>query len=457
MQARRQSPEVVSVCDKANAWRNRIYGMSPSLTEHLSQQLAARPVGGLCVAFSGGADSTALLHALASLPQARARGLRAVHVDHRLQAGSIHWAQHCRDTCAALDVPLTVILVTVEQGSGDGLEASARDARYAAFAEILGQEELIVLAHHRDDQAETVLLKLLRGAGPEGLAGMREYRPFGHGGLWRPLLPLAQAELLAYVAANALGHIEDPSNADPAMARNFLRAEILPRLRRHWPQTVDSIVHSANLSRDAADHLETRWRAAGAALRGAEPGTLDAAGWLALAPALRVPLLAAWLHELGMSAPTTAQRKQLERQIRDAAADRLPRIRWGNTELRLWRGLIWALPPEQPFERQWEAHWQGELLALPGGGTLSLAAPLELALTVRYRRGGERIRPAGDPHTRELRDLFQRGAIPPWLRPRCPLIYAGDELLAVADRWVSERGESVFRQVGGRPHWRLHD
>jgi tRNA(Ile)-lysidine synthase len=430
--------------------------VSDALHRHLRDALAATPATSLCVAFSGGPDSSALLHALAQLPEARARGLRALHVDHGLHAHSAAWAAHCERFCATLALPCEVLRVQVDSDNGAGLEAAARDARHAALAAQLRDGEWLLLGHHRDDQAETVLLKLLRGAGPEGLGGMRALRPFGRGQLWRPLLALSRRQLLDYVAAHRLDCIDDPSNADIALARNRLRHEILPRLTQYWPQAVDSILHSAALSRAAADALQTQWLAAFARLYDPASASLDVAGWLALAPALREPLLDHWLHARGLSAPTTAQRRQIERQCL-ARAGQLPCIRWAGTELHIWKGRLWALPPAIDIDDHWQADWQGEPLRLPDGGELTLdepAARLAHPLRVRLRRGGERIKPDGDAHTRELRDLFQQARMPPWQRPCCPLIHVGDELVAVADRWISGRGAALFRQVGAWPHWR---
>ncbi len=430
--------------------------MSDPLHQHLRAALASMPPAALCVAFSGGPDSSALLHALAQLPEARTRGLRALHVDHGLHPDSAAWAAHCERYCAALGVPCKVLRVQVDSGAGRGVEAAARDARYAALAMQLRDGEYLLLGHHRDDQAETVLLKLLRGAGPEGLGGMRALRPFGRGQLWRPLLALSRQQLHDYVKAQQLDCIDDPSNRDTRLARNQLRHEILPRLAQHWPHAVDSILHSAALSRAAADALRTQWLAAFEALHDPTSGGLDAHGWLALAPALREPLLDHWLHARGLPAPTTAQRRQIERQC-GARAGLLPCIRWAGAELHIWKGRLWALPPGRAIDADWQAPWRGEPLALPDGGELSLAvAGIRLAepLHVRLRRGGERIRPDGDAHTRELRDLFQQAQLPPWRRNACPLLYAGDELVAVADRWISARGAAIFRQAGAPPHWR---
>ncbi|HEY8329433.1 MAG TPA: tRNA lysidine(34) synthetase TilS [Rhodanobacter sp.] len=430
--------------------------MSDPLHQHLHAALVSVPPAALCVALSGGPDSSALLHALAQLPEARARGLRALHVDHGLHPDSAVWAAHCERFCAALDVPCEVLRVQVDGGTGRGVEAAARDARYAALATPLRDGEYLLLGHHRDDQAETVLLKLLRGAGPEGLGGMHALRPFGRGQLWRPLLALSRQQLRDYVEAQRLDCIDDPSNRDTRLARNQLRHEILPRLLQHWPQAVDSILHSAALSRAAAEALQVQWLAAFEALHDPASGSLDAHGWLALAPALREPLLDHWLHARGLSAPTTAQRRQVERQC-GARAGQLPCIRWTGTELHIWKERLWALPPERVVDADWQAPWHGEPLALPDSGELRLTvAGIRLAepLHVRLRRGGERIKPDGDAHTRELRDLFQQARLPPWQRNACPLLYAGDELVAVADRWISARGTTIFRQAGAPPRWR---
>jgi tRNA(Ile)-lysidine synthase len=430
--------------------------VSDPLHQHLHAALASMPPAALCVAFSGGPDSSVLLHVLAQLPEARARGLRALHVDHGLHADSAAWARHCERFCATLAVPCEVLRVQVDGGTGRGVEAAARDARYTALAMQLRDGEYLLLGHHRDDQAETVLLKLLRGAGPEGLGGMRALRPFGRGQLWRPLLALSRRQLRDYVAAQQLDCIDDPSNRDTRLARNQLRHEILPRLAQFWPQAVDSILHSAALCRAAADALQAQWLAAFDALHDPASGSLDARGWLALAPALRGPLLDHWLHARGLSAPTSAQRRQIERQC-GARAGQLPCIRWTGTELHIWKGRLWALPPERVVDAGWQVPWYGEPLVLPDGGELQLAvagARLAKPLHVRLRRGGERIKPDGDAHTRELRDLFQQSLLPPWQRHACPLLYAGDELVAVADRWTSARGTAIFRHAGALPRWR---
>jgi tRNA(Ile)-lysidine synthase len=427
---------------------------SHPLRDTLQDALRTQSEGSLCVAYSGGPDSTALLHALASLPEARARGLRVMHVDHGLHAESASWATHCRAFCVTLGLTCEIHIANVALDAGIGVEAAARHARYAIFAEHLRAGERLVCGHHQDDQVETVLLKLLRGAGPEGLGGMRMERTFGRGMLWRPLLTLPRQVLRDYVQTHQLPCIDDPSNDDTRLARNHLRHQVLPLVKALWPQAAISITHSAALCRAAADALQHEWLAALATLCDATTHSLDAIGWLALPPALRDPLLAHWLHMQGLPAPTTAQRQQIERQC-TAQDGQLPCIQWPGAELHVWKSRLWAMAPRNPVTWPDGLRWQGEPLRLPDGGLLTLepAVPLPLALHVRCRHGGERIKPAHDRHTRDLRSLFQSGAIPPWQRASCPLLYEGDELIAVADRWLSERAEVMFRRAGGRPRW----
>ncbi len=400
---------------------------SVDLIAHLRNSLSTDEYGrALCVAYSGGADSTALLHALAQLPQARARGLRAVHIDHGLHADSAQWAEHCRRFCAEIDVVLTVLRVEVDTSRGEGPEAAARRARNAALARATQDNEWVALAHHRDDQIETVLLKLLRGAGPEGLGGMRPIRVLRGTILWRPLLDVPRSVLREYVATHSLAFIEDPSNADQRYARNFLRHEILPRIIAHWPQAADSIAQSASLARNAAALIEPLIEDALARLR-RDTQTLDAGDWSALPDMLRAGVLERWLHGHGLPAPTRAQSAELKRQIDEAQADREPCM----AEVRVWRRVLHAMPPLPPLPKNWESSWDGRPLTLPascGNLTLQLSNPddtpvkLDPPVTVRLRRGGERIKPTDDRHTRELRDLFQRAGVPPWRRDRMPLI-----------------------------------
>lgn len=428
----------------------------------LRDEIRVGAPSGLCVAFSGGRDSSVLLHALAQVPEAREFGLRALHVDHGLHRESSDWAAHCARFCEALDVPLVALRINVDGTSGEGIEAAARKARYGAFEESLHDGEWLALAHHRDDQVETVLLKLLRGAGPDGLAGMRARRPLGRGTLWRPLLETRRDELDRYAMSHGIKFLNDPANRDQRFARNLVRHELIPLLERHWPHAGTAILHSARLCRAAADHLAREADAALALLQ-REHRSLDADGWCGLPEALRAPVLDRWLREQDLPVPPDAQRRELARQGSTAAEDAVPCVAWPGAEVRIWDGRLHASPPLPALPADWKSPWSGEPLELPDGcgklltRTADSASParaiFEPPLEVRLRHGGERIKPDGDAHRRELRDLFQQARVAPWVRTRCPLIYEHEELIAVADWWISERGRAFFDAHGARPRW----
>ena len=433
------------------------------LRDLIESSLAELVPGPLLVAHSGGLDSTVLLHALAQSAAARVRGLRAVHVDHRLQSDSAMWARHCANFAAELGVPIDMRTVEVARMPGLGLEANARRARYGAIEEMLGTGEILVLAHHRDDQAETVLLKLLRGAGPEGLGAMRTLRRLGRGLAWRPLLTLPRVALRGYAEHHRLTWIEDPSNADVSLDRNFLRIEVLPRITRRWAEAETSIAQSAAWARAAADFIDDEAERALARVQGLDPCTLRFREWLALPDALRDPVLRRWLRSISLPEPTQFQVAELVRQLGEAGEDRQPCVRWPGVEVRRYRDLLHGLPPLHFPPLDWSADFDGADLELPGDiGTLRLvglestALPPRLAepIRVRFRRGGESLRLAGATHTRELRDLLQEAGIPPWQRSRLPLMFHADgALLAVADLWTSDAGAAIFARSGARLAW----
>ena len=302
--------------------------------------LVELPPGPLLVALSGGLDSTTLLHALAASPVARARGLRAVHVDHGLHEDSADWSAHCRDYTGALGVELIIRAVDVpSRRAGLGREASARRARYAAIEALLAPGEIVALAHHRDDQAETVLLKLMRGAGPEGIGAMRTVRRLGPGLAWRPLLGLPRAALREYAEHQQLDWVQDPSNADPTIDRNYLRMQVMPRILQRWPEAEASIAQSAAWARAAASFIDGEAGRALARTQGLDPSTLRLREWLELPQALRDPVLRRWLRSLDLPEPTHYQAAELVRQLGEAGEDRQPCVRWPGAEVRRYRDL----------------------------------------------------------------------------------------------------------------------
>lgn len=393
------------------------------------------------VAYSGGLDSTVLLHLLHAQG---VQNLRAIHIHHGLQTAADGWARQARARCRALGVPLTVRRVAVNQAGGEGPEAAARAARYAAFAEILRPGDLLATAHHRDDQAETVLLRALRGSGIHGLAAMPVLAPLGAAQLWRPLLALSRRQLRDYAQAQDLRWIDDPHNADPRYARSWLRAELMPRLAPHWPQAADSLARLAGRAAEAAGLLDELAQQDLQPLRHGD--ALSVAGLLALSPARRRnALYHAWCAR--WPAPSQAQLQALEREVLTARDDAQPCLRHEHGELRRFRDhlyLLPALPPRPPAG--WQRDWplRRRVVELPDGlGRLQAARAPSLPLRLRFARGGERLRPAGDAHTRGLKALCQVRGLPVWVRERMPLVYAIDgeneELIAIAGYWRNAR------------------
>jgi tRNA(Ile)-lysidine synthase len=408
--------------------------------------------GPVAVAFSGGLDSTVLLHLLADDATVRARGLRALHVDHGLHPDAARWAHACASTCAALGVAFASRRVEV-QDTGDGLEAAARAARYQALLDWQHAGELIALAHHRDDQAETVLLRLLRGAG-DGLAAMRALRPFGHGGLWRPLLAVPRAELLRYAQARGLAWIEDPSNASERHDRNFLRHRVLPLIGERWPQAPAALARSATLLATQADLLAGEDQRRLALLQGLDPARLDLPGLMAQPAAWRDRLLRAWVRALDLPPLPGDATGTIQTELLGEREESRGEFRWAGAVIRRWRDGLFADRLRAPMPADWSADWDGRApLALPGGGALVLepAAVFDVPVQVRARRGGERLTLPGRGHGSDLKQVLQDLGLPPWERARLPLVFAGDgELLAAGDVAISARLSSWLQRLPGR-------
>ncbi|MDQ3510868.1 MAG: tRNA lysidine(34) synthetase TilS [Pseudomonadota bacterium] len=429
----------------------------------LADALHDLPPTPLCVGFSGGLDSGSLLHALAALSAARERGLRARHIHHGLHPHADEWASHCQRICDQLDVTLTVAHVRVSP-DGRGLEAAAREARHAALAADLLAGEVLVLAHHRDDQAETFLLRALRASGPDALGAMRRWRGFGPGLLWRPLLQTPRAALEAYARQHGLEWIDDPSNLDQSLDRNFLRERVLPALRERWPHADAALAASAALCEQSGNLLDVGDAQALVAAATAEPATLSLPALREIPPARRARVLRRWVLGLGLPPLPATGIDQIERSLLKAPADGETTFAWHGAAVRAWCGLLHADAEQPPLPANWQADWDGRApLPLPGGGDLALigADRLDEPVIVHGRHGGERIVLPGRTHSHALKHVLQERGVPPWQRARMPLASSADgELLAVADlvncarfeRWLGERGARlVWRMEVGPP------
>ena len=422
--------------------------------------LAAR----LVVALSGGLDSVVLLHAVAGLRSTHAFALGAVHVHHGLSPNADAWGEACAALCRGLSVPLTIARVQVRRARGESLEAAARAARYEVFR--AQQAEALLLAHHADDQAETVLLQLLRGAGALGLAAMPPTRALATATglrLVRPLLRCSRATIERYASAHRLSWVEDESNRNLDLDRNYLRREVLPQLSTRYPGCRETLARAAeNLSE--AQQLLDQLAEQDAAGRIGE-GRLSLAALSALDPLRQRNLLRWFLRANGVAPPPRERLSDMLRQMLLARSDAHPRIDVGAWTLRRSRGWLLLEPAAAEAPPPWTLAWDGApSLQLPDGGQLVFLAAEGAGLsrarlaagpvTVRTRSGGERLCPAVGRPTRSLKNLLQEAGIPAWKRPGLPLLFLGNALAWAAGVGYDCRFRAGAEEAGVLVQWR---
>ena len=414
------------------------------LLQHLKQHLGERPQPlRLLVALSGGLDSVCLLH---GVQQLRRRGeldcsLRAIHVNHGLQPEAGAWQGFCETFCAGLGVPLVTSRLNLDPKKLQGnLEEKARHARYAEFERKLGAGEILLLAHHLDDQLETFLLRLMRGAGLQGLSGMPQGRKLGHNSLLRPLLQLGREQLREYANSAGLRWNDDPSNEDTSLDRNFCRHELLPLVESRWPEYRDSTAKSLSLLDEAVTLVNELAASDLATVATAQGGVIELSPLMALTRARQRNLLRFWLKHLGLEVPGWHRLHQLVAEVLPAAADSNPELAEAGYRLCRFNNRLYALLEKPHLPPEQTAGWNPlteKMLPLAGNGVLQAVSSSEHALDanigelqVRYRDGGESLQMPGRPN-KALKEILREAGVEPWLRDRVPLLYRGEQLVCV--------------------------
>lgn len=425
-------------------------GVTQSLVDLIRPQIAPFRGRVLWIGFSGGIDSHVLLHALSRLRLDDAFTLRPVHIDHGLHEASGDWADHCQSVCSDLGMECAVVSIDVSEEGGDGPEAAARRARYRALATLIGSNELLLTAHHAQDQAETILMHLLKGAGTAGLRGMRRERPFGAGVLLRPLLGVSPDQIQDYASTHGLEWIEDPSNRGLRHDRNFVRHRLWPLMQERWPGMLKTLVRAGRhaeatqsiLDGLADDDLEQLTEV---------PGPMEhftIARRLAINPLRRIDqrrqanALRRWIATAGVRLPNESRLLEIIHQLvnRNGSSGI---VAWDEVEVRKYRDALYLLhlPLEVPRD---ELPWRlGEPIRLPGdfgdlmaepatGEGVSVRAIGRGDAAIRWRRGGERLRLGTSNHQHQaLKKILQAEKVPPWVRERLPLVCLNGEVVCV--------------------------
>lgn len=397
------------------------------------------------VAFSGGLDSLVLLNLLQQL-QLNVPVI-ALHINHQLSDKANDWEKHCEDTCKSLKVPFFSRRVSVRKGER-GLEDAAREARYKEFSEFLEPGDWLLTGHHLDDQAETYLLRLVRGSGPKGLGGMPRTRKMGKGRIHRPLLDCTRKSLEHYAYENQLRWVEDESNADLLHDRNYIRHEVIPPLKHRWGALLHNIERSARLARESE---ELNRELASIDLFACYPrqdryGLSISLGYLKGCSRVRQKnIVRFWIENNEIDSPGHARLEAIIDSVVHASDDATPLVHWNGVECRRFGQRLYLIDALQDFDPDLQFEMEpGQVVEVPAVGEIALqhhreygfAVPGNSPLQVRFRQGGERCRPSNRSKSQKLKKLFQEYEVPPWVRDRVPLVYRGDDLVAVGDFWI---------------------
>lgn len=424
--------------------------------------LRIKPYRHCYIAYSGGIDSHVLLHVCAAMPSLKG-GLTAVHVHHGLQPEADVWPGHCRTVAERLDIEFIDLYVDARSGGRESPEEAARNARYAALKALLNDRDVLLVAQHREDQLETVLLQLFRGSGLQGLSGMPEIMPFGKGVLIRPFLNIGQQDIESYARLQGLNWVEDPSNQSCEYDRNFLRNQVVPLLKRRWPSVDKTVSRSAAHCAEAALLLD---RFADDDFRRAFDsghGTLSTGVLLGLDSAMQALVVRRWFGCLGLKMPS----REFVRRVLDLIASGREEALLHNQghTVRRHRERLYCLEARRdalPAEIPWSN--KEEPLALPGdmllrtsfdGAGIDPEVWKRASVVVRFRSGGEKIALPNRTGRHRLKNLYQEAGTPPWERASIPLVYLDGRLAAVADLWIDsefyrENGQGCIRLLWSR-------
>lgn len=408
------------------------------------------------LAYSGGVDSHVLLHILAK----NGVDIQVVHVDHRLQVKSQEWTQHCASVCAALKIPFHGLTVTVTDVADLGLEAAARKARYTAIASLVGPTDIVLTAQHQHDQAETLLLQLLRGAGPKGLSAMAVESHLDSIMLMRPLLAVPQSDIIAYAKQHALQWIEDPSNVETRWNRNYIRHQLWPLIEQRWPSAAKTLSRSAQHCAEA-NELMVELAQQDLSLLLTRKNTLSIASLLSISPARQRNVLRYHIELQKFVLPSTINLQRIIDEVCLAGTDKTPLVSWSGVEVRRYQDDLYFMSPLKFHNAAETIHCNtldpvklasgDRLIWKPTAGQGLSSKAISSGLKIQFRRGGEQIVLTGQEQHKSLKHLFQQWQIPTWQRDRIPLLFCDDQLVAVVGYATANAYSATGQEQGFIP------
>jgi tRNA(Ile)-lysidine synthase len=430
----------------------------------ISALRAAIPVttSELYIAYSGGVDSYVLLHVCSELIEFKGK-ITAVYVHHGLQAIAESWGIHCQREAEKLGVSFQLLRVNAQSKKGESPEEAARNARYQALKPLLTENDVLLVAQHREDQLETVLLQLFRGAGIQGLAAMPKAIAFGNGQILRPFLDVSKQTIQAYAEEYSLTWVADPSNACDDFDRNFLRNQLIPLVKTRWGQVDKTVARTAQhcaaaqmLLNEVAENLLAEILN--------EDNTLSISQLQQFSHQKQSLVIRTWFNQQGLKMPSAGFISAIFTEVIHAKTSAEPSLKKAGVVIRRYQDKLYCLKDLSGFKNLTGLIWQAveSQVVLPDGSVLVRylahdGIPLSLwqqaHVTVRFRQGGEKIRLAGRQGLHTLKNLFQEAQIPPWQRDRVPLLYFDDQLVAVANLWLSSEVQAVDNESCYQIDW----
>ncbi|ORU89676.1 MAG: hypothetical protein A6F71_01575 [Cycloclasticus sp. symbiont of Poecilosclerida sp. M] len=398
------------------------------------------------IAYSGGVDSHVLLHVCAKI-QVVTKNIRfsVISVDHGLHEASARWLEYCEKTADELGLEFKGAKVCVDTIKQDGVESAARKARYAAIKEFVDEHTVLLTAQHQDDQAETLLLQLFRGCGVQGLASIPPMAQFGSGFIARPFLNFGREEIVEYANKFKLKWLEDPSNTDISLNRNYLRSEVIPVIKKRWgafskttSRTAEHCAEASSLLAATYEHLIDKENLAVFNLQAIEGKSGE----------VQRAIIRHWLFSNDINALSTKQMEQLLNNVIAVDDEKQPVLKVTDYEVRRFKNRLYLLKALPEMMPNLSIEWMGDVCQLPEPiGELKKVVRVgcgvkkecwDRRVTIKFRNGGENIKILGRSGTQKLKNLLNQKSLPFWVRERVPLVYIDDKLAAIANFWVAE-------------------